>query len=221
MTAWPETADELVETQGALGLERPELLRPGPRLAIGGCFICFPRGKHGAGEGGDPAWVAASLPGEGEAVVRAAASAPYEPGLLALREGPALERAVRALARHPDVLLVNATGRDHPRRAGLALHLGAVLELPTVGVTHRPLIAQGPWPPDDAGASAPLVLEGETVGCWLRTRPGTRPLAIHAAWRTDPETAVEIVLRATAGRRTPEPMRRARRAAREARAAAF
>jgi deoxyribonuclease V len=130
-----------------------------------------------------------------------------------------LAHAVQALRRPPDVLLVNATGRDHPRRAGLALHLGAVLDLPTVGVTHRPLLAEGPWPDDDQGASSPLLVEGTRVGSWLRTRPGTRPLAVHAAWRTDPDVAVEVVLSASNGARTPTPLRRARRAAREARAA--
>ena len=71
------------------------------------------------------------------------AAGPYLPALLALREGPLLEQAVRALSIAPEVLVVNATGRDHPRRAGLALHLGAVLGLATVGVTTRPLVAQG------------------------------------------------------------------------------
>jgi deoxyribonuclease V len=114
---------------------------------------------------------------------------------------------------------VNATGRDHPRRGGLALHLGAVLGLPTVGVTHRTLLATGGWPPDERGASSPLVLEGERIGFWLRTRRGTRPLAVHAAWRTDADTAVAVVLAATRRARTPEPLRLARRAARRARAA--
>jgi deoxyribonuclease V len=141
--------------------------------------------------------------------------------LLALREGPALEAAVRRLRQPPDVLLVDATGRDHPRRAGLALHLGVVLGVPSVGVTHRPLLAEGAWPDDDSAASAPLLLGDELVGHWVRTRPGTRPLAVHAAWRTDAETAVKVVLAALAGRRAPEPLRRARQAAREARAAAL
>jgi deoxyribonuclease V len=138
--------------------------------------------------------------------------------MLALREGALLEAAVRALPRLPEVLLVDASGRDHPRRAGLALHLGAVLEVPTVGVTHRPLLAKGEWPEDEHGATSPLVLEGELVGYWLRTRAGRRPLAIHAAWRTDPDAAVAVIFAATGTARTPAPLREARRAARTARA---
>jgi deoxyribonuclease V len=152
------------------------------------------------------------------ATVAGRAGAAYAPGLLALREGPSLEAAVRSLAVRPDVLLVDATGRDHPRRAGLALQLGAVLDLPTVGVTHRPLCAHGAWPEDVRGATTPLLLEDDRVGAWMRTRPRTRPLAVHAGWRTDADTAIEVVLRATFGKRTPEPLRQARRLARTARA---
>jgi deoxyribonuclease V len=124
---------------------------------------------------------------------------------------------VRALQPLPEVLLVNATGRDHPRRAGLALHLGAVLDLPTVGVTNRVLVAQGDWPDDLRGAAAPLRHGREQVGYWLRTRQGAKPVAVHAAWRTDPDTAVEVVLAGVRRHRTPEPLRRARTAARAAR----
>jgi deoxyribonuclease V len=157
----------------------------------------------------------------GRVIARAAVSgeagAPYVPGLLAIREGPVLEAAMRALPTGPDVLLVDATGRDHPRRAGMAISLGAALSLPTVGVTHRPLLATGDWPEDVRGATSPLRIDGETVGVWLRTRRGARPLAVHPGWRTDVEVAVSVVLE-TGGRvRTPEPLRVARRLAREAR----
>jgi deoxyribonuclease V len=222
---WPTTVDALVTEQEALGQLASEPWTPPPRpVTVGGCFVCFPRGAHGPGRPGDPGWAAAVALREGEVVAAAdvagTAGAPYEPGLLALREGPVLESAVRGLTVFPDVLLVDATGRDHPRRAGLALHLGAVLGIPTVGVTHRPLLATGAWPPDETGATSPLVLAGETVGTWLRTRPGTRPLAVHAAWRTDPAVAVAVVTESLAGKRTPEPLRLARTLAREARATA-
>ena len=87
----------------------------------------------------------------------------------------------------------NATGRDHQYPAGLAVHPGAVLDLPTVGVTDRPLLARGDLPPDVAWATAPLWLDGELVEAWLRTRPGARPVAVHAAWRTDVERAIAVV----------------------------
>jgi deoxyribonuclease V len=214
--AWPLTREELIVEQERLAALEPPPWHFDPRARIGGVFVCFARGERGRGRAGDPAWAAASADRE-EVVVPGCAGAPYEPGLLALREGAVLEAAVRELPRLPDVLLVDATGRDHPRRAGLALQLGAILDLPTVGVTHRPLLAEGDWPPDERGAGTPLLLDREPIGYWLRTRGGTRPLAVHAAWRTDPDTAADVVLSASR-MRTPEPLRRARRRAREARA---
>ena len=168
----------------------------------------------------DRAFAGAALAGGGEAVVEGLAGTPYEPGLLALRELAVLERAVRGLPRAPDILLVNATGRDHPRRAGLALHLGAVLDLPSVGVTHRPLFANGEPPAGGRGTRSPLDLDGEIVGCWLVTRRGRRPLAVSPGWRTDLEAAVAAVLATTGRARTPEPIRRARQLARLRRGAA-
>lgn len=217
--AWPASPDALVEAQSRLAAAALTPWRLDPAAEVGGCFVCFPRGPSGPGRPGDAAWAAAGL-GDAIAVVTGGAGASYESGLLALREGSLLEASVRALPRRPDVLLVNATGRDHPRRAGLALHLGSVLCLPTVGVTHRTLLATGDEPEDEMAARSPLRLAGEVVGYWLRTRRGCRPLAVHAAWRTDSETAVAVVLACTQGTRTPEPLRRARRAARTARAAA-
>lgn len=221
--AWPAGSAELVAEQRRLAAASPPPWRPTEAaLALGAVFVCFERGPSGPGARGDRAWAAAALlvparPAELR-VATGAAGAAYEPGLLALREGPLLEAAVNALPRSPDLLLVDATGRDHPRGAGLALHLGAVLGVPTVGVTHRPLLAEGAWPRDERAARSPLRVGTETVGYWIRTKPGARPLAVHAAWRTDPDTAAEAVL-ALAGRwRTPEPLREARRAARTARA---
>ena len=189
---------------------------------MGACAICFEHGLTGPGAHGDPCWAAAAVTSAGRVIASAAVSgmagAPYVPGLLAMREAPVLEAAVRALPTAPEVLLVDATGRDHPRRAGMAIQLGAVLGVPTVGVTHRPLLAAGDWPDDVQGASSPLALEGEVVGVWLRTRRGARPLAIHSGWRTDVSVAVPVVLAVCGPRRTPEPLRVARRLAREARA---
>jgi deoxyribonuclease V len=152
-------------------------------------------------------------------VVGERVAAGYAPGLLALREGPILAAAVVRLDPVPDVLLVDATGRDHPRRAGLALHLGAVTGLPTVGVTQRPLAARGDTPLlRRRGDSSPLTLDGDVVGYWVCTRTGAAPVVSHAGWRTDSTTAAAVVLAAsTEGARAPVPLQEARRTAREAR----
>jgi deoxyribonuclease V len=221
--------------------------RPSGPVLAGGCFVaCGAR----AGEG-EPAWAAAVTwpappPAEAggavrrdrllrgsfgsprrardvvaQAVVTGTISAPYVPGLLALRHGPLLSRALLALEVRPEVVLVDGTGTDHPRRAGLAVHLGAVLEVPTVGVTHRALLAGGEAPEPVRGARRPAVLQGEVVGYWITTRTGARPVLAHAGWRTTPETAAEVVLQcSTESAHTPVPLQEARRVAREARAAA-
>lgn len=223
---WPDSEAALEHWQERLAAQLPPPWSPGPAplepLAVGGCYVVFARGETGAGAGGDPGWAAATVlvgtAAQATAVATGLAGAAYRPGVLALREGPLLASAVRSLARLPDVLLVPATGRDHPRRAGLALHLGAVLGLPTVGVTDHPLVADGPWPGPNRSARAPLSLEGDVVGYWVRTRTAVRPVAVHAGWRTDPDTAAAVVLAATKRRRLPEPLRVARRRAREVRA---
>lgn len=226
VTAWPRTADELIARQRELARLRPPSWRPGSGpLRTAGCFVCFARGGARAGTESERGWAAAVLMvGSGRviatAVIEGSPGAPYETGLLALREGALLEAAVRSLPESPEVLVANASGRDHPRRAGMALHLGAVLDLPSVGVTDRPLCAEGGPPGEARGATSPLRSEGRVVGHWVRTRAGARAVVAHAGWRTDPEAAAVVVLKTKRRARTPEPLRRARRAAREARAAA-
>lgn len=221
------------------------------RPVIGGCFVAFARGEAGPGKPGDRAWAAAVVwrpdkssggsrrPGDhlrgtpgtrlprraddvlAQAVVAERVPAAYAPGLLARREGPVLGAAVAALDLRPEVLLVDATGVDHPRRAGLAVHLGAVTGVPTVGVTQRPLVASGPPPELVRGALAPVQVDDRCGGFWVCTRTGARAVVAHAGWRTSPETAAQTVLAAsTAAARTPVPLQEARRVAREARALA-
>lgn len=226
---WPATDAELVACQRRLAAEAESALAEGPwlppePLIAGGCFVAFARGEAGPGSAGDRAWAGAVAWRGGnllaDAVVAQRVAAAYVPGLLARREGPILHAAVDGLDHRPDVLLVDATGLDHPRRAGLAVHLGAALAVPTVGVTHRALFASGD-PPGDLvrGAMSPLRVDGRTVAYWVCTNTGARAVAAHAAWRTTPETAAATVLATSrSGARTPEPLREARRVARQARA---
>jgi deoxyribonuclease V len=221
---WPETPAELIRLQHELASAHPDLWHPAPaRPLVAACFVCFARTVPAPGSAGEPGWGAATLMHSdrhvvGTAIVRGEAAAAYEPGLLALREGRLLEAAVRALASRPEVLMVNATGRDHAQGAGLALHLGAELDLPSIGVSDRPLLARGAPPCPDQGSSSPLLVDQDEVARLVRTRVGARPVVVHPGWRTDLDTAVGVVLGATRRARTPEPLRRARREARRARA---
>ncbi|GIU89163.1 MAG: hypothetical protein KatS3mg010_0262 [Acidimicrobiia bacterium] len=242
---WPATERELVVEQHRVAAAADEVVSTDPwvlphgAVVFGACFVAFARRGAGPGHLGDHAWAGAvawkadasesgarSRSGSvlASAVVAAPVPAAYSPGLLARRDGPILELVLERLVRggaRPDVLLVDATGRDHPRRAGLAVHLGAVLSMPTVGVTHRALVATGEPPALVRGERSPARIDGEVVGFWVCTRPGARPVLAHAAWRTNPETAARTVLAAsTPAARTPEPLREARRVARRARASA-
>jgi deoxyribonuclease V len=139
--SWPVTAEDLVRAQETLAQLRPPPWEPAePMLAVSACFVCFASGAPPGGAG-EKAWAAAATTHRGlppvTTLVTGKAPAAYEPGLLALREGALLEAAFLALPEPADVLLVSATGQDHPRRAGLALHLGAVLGIPTIGATRN------------------------------------------------------------------------------------
>jgi deoxyribonuclease V len=219
---WPEDAAELEELQRRLAAAAaampPWLPSPDRPWTIGAVYCAHRRGEPGPGVAGEALWLGAALMrGEtvlSRAALRAKTGSGYIPGLLALREGAALEAAARALRPVPDVLLVDATGRDHPRACGLALHLGARLGIPTVGVTDRPLVARGPAPDAKCDSSAELRLDGIVVGYQLRSAAGTRPICVHSGWRTTPETALAAGRLAARGHRTPEPLREARRIAR-------
>jgi deoxyribonuclease V len=221
---WPADHDTLIDFQHRLAAETPTLLDPASVRVIAGCFVCFGRGGAGPGAAGDEGWGAAAALEDGRIVSRSVvtgrAGAAYRPGLLAAREGPLLAAAVAQLDPAPDLLLVNATGRDHPRRAGLALHLGAALDIASIGITDRTLVADGREPARAVGATAPLLIDAEVVGCRLRTRAGANPVAVHIGWRTDIAVASALIHTICGGHRTPEPLREARRLARTARAEA-
>lgn len=221
MEPWPTSEAALEAIQAELASLTPPPWAPPTIPTLGGVWFAAPTRSTGEATG-EPAWAAAVSLHDGaivaESVVRGRTGAGYHAGHMALREGPLLQRAVEGLPRAPDALLVNATGRDHPRRAGLALHLGAVLDLPTVGVTDRPLLATGPEPSAERWASTELELDGEVVAARVRTRLGARAVVVHPGWRTDLPVAIDLVRRADGRARTPEPLRAARRAARLARA---
>jgi len=132
---------------------------------------------------------------------------PYVPGLLSFREAPAMLDALALLSAPPDLLLVDGQGIAHPRRLGLAAHVGLLADLPTIGVAKSRLVGNAEEPARDRGAHTPLTHRGETIGAVLRTRTGTRPLYVSTGHRVALSTAVDWVLRCTPRYRLPEPIR--------------
>jgi deoxyribonuclease V len=118
---------------------------------------------------------------------------PYVPGLLSFREAPAILAALEAVRAEPDVFLFDGQGYAHPRRFGLASHLGVVLERPAIGCAKSRLVGEFVEPADEVGAWSPLVAGGETVGAALRTRLGHDPLFVSPGHMISVETAVAIV----------------------------
>lgn len=140
---------------------------------------------------------------------------PYVPGLLAFREGPAMLGALGRLSRKADLLLVDGQGLAHPRRFGLACHLGMLADLPTIGVAKSRLVGVYEEPGSERGASSELVDNGQTIGIVLRTRNAVRPVFVSIGHRVSLKTAAAFVMRCTGRFRIPEPVRAADRLSRQ------
>jgi deoxyribonuclease V len=132
---------------------------------------------------------------------------PYVPGLLSFREAPALLAALRKLRRTPDVLLCDGHGLAHPRRFGIACHLGLLADLPSVGCAKSRLIGCHRDPAARRGARQPLTHRGECIGAVLRTRSGVKPVFVSVGHRCDLASAERLVLACAERYRLPEPTR--------------
>ena len=134
---------------------------------------------------------------------------PYVPGLLSFREGPVLLAAFARLRVSPNVILIDGHGVAHPRRFGIACHLGLLLDCPTIGCAKSILVGEAVEPGAQAGSVAPLVDKGETVGMALRTRGQVRPIYVTIGHRVSLGSAVRIVAQCVDGFRIPKPTREA------------
>jgi deoxyribonuclease V len=142
-------------------------------------------------------------------LIRRPTSFPYIPGLLSFREAPALLDALAQLKARPDLLLCDGAGYAHPRRFGLACHLGLLSGIPTIGVAKSYLTGKYDPVPDERGAWQELRDGDEVIGAVLRTRPKVRPLFISIGHRISLPAAIEFVLRCTPKHRLPETTRQA------------
>lgn len=134
---------------------------------------------------------------------------PYVPGLLSFRELPIVLEAFAKLKARPDLILVDGQGIAHPRRLGIASHLGLWLDLPTIGCAKSRLVGTHAEPRKKRGSTAVLLDRGEEIGDVLRTKDGVKPLFISPGQRIDRASAVRIVLECGRGYRLPEPTRQA------------
>jgi deoxyribonuclease V len=133
----------------------------------------------------------------------------YVPGLLSFREAPPILEVLHWLSEKPDLLLVDGQGLAHPRRFGLACHLGVLSDVPTIGIAKSRLVGTYQEPGIERGAWSKLIDRGETVGAVLRTRSAVRPMFVSIGHRVNLKTAIDFVLRCTGHFRLPEPIRAA------------
>jgi deoxyribonuclease V len=147
------------------------------------------------------------------AVARVPTPFPYVPGLLSFREVPPILEAFGKLSRSPDLIFVDGHGRAHPRRIGIASHLGLWLEKPTIGIGKSRLCGSYEEPGRDRGSVSDLVDRNERIGCVLRTRSGVKPVFVSIGYGLRLEVCVEWTLKVTTRYRLPEPIRTADRIA--------
>lgn len=147
------------------------------------------------------------------AIARVPTRFPYVPGLLSFREAPAVLAAFERLRGAVDLILYDGQGIAHPRRCGIASHVGLALDCPSIGVAKSRLVGEHRPPPARRGAWTPLVDAGDTIGAVLRTRAGVRPVYVSIGHRVSLETAVRWALACCTRYRLPETTRHAHRLA--------
>ncbi|MFQ5829567.1 MAG: endonuclease V [Candidatus Methylomirabilia bacterium] len=202
---WPRTVARARVLQEQL--RSRVVLRGGPRRVrlIAGADLAYD-------SDGQRAWAAVVLvePAEGRLVESVTASGvppfPYVPGYLSFREGPLIMAAFKRLRRRPDLCLFDGQGLAHPRRFGLACHLGVLLGLPSVGCAKSLLVGEYREPGVKRGDWSPLRLDGEQVGATLRTREGVKPVFVSPGHRITVRQAIRWVL-AVSRFRVSEPIR--------------
>ncbi|HEY9860005.1 MAG TPA: deoxyribonuclease V [Candidatus Obscuribacterales bacterium] len=148
-----------------------------------------------------------------QAIARRPTTFPYIPGFLSFREIPAVLDALEQITTPLDLLLCDGHGIAHPRRMGIAAHLGLLVDLPAIGVGKSLLVGKHDEVPNERGAWQPLQHRGETIGAVLRTRVNTKPLYISLGHRISLLTAIDYVMRCTPKYRLPETTRQAHKLA--------
>jgi deoxyribonuclease V len=209
--AWPNTPGEAIAVQHRLRNQVVTEDRLGVVRYVAGLDV----GPVGAAEA-RAAVAVLSFPDlrmADQAVARRPVTFPYVPGLLSFREIPALLDALDKLGVLPDLLLCDGQGLAHPRRFGLACHLGVLTGIPSIGVAKSVLVGEHAPLPQARGSWRPLLHKGEEVGAALRTRAGTAPVYVSIGHKLSLATAIDYVLACAPKYRLPETTRAAHRLA--------
>lgn len=194
------------EMAASVRRERPR----GPIRLVAGLDVAF----SSDGEqciGGVVVWDTEAGVAVEERVTRTALRFPYVPGLLSFREAPAVLAVLRKLRTVPDALMCDGHGLAHPRRFGLASHVGVIADMPTLGCAKSRLCGEHREPGRRRGSKVALEHHGEVIGSVLRTRDGVKPIYVSIGHRIDQATADRVALECGAGYRQPEPTRLADR----------
>ncbi len=180
---------------------------------VAGVDVCSPVYAYGEGAAAVVVMTYPGLEMVEERAVRGRITFPYVPGLLSFRELPLVVRAFEELHIVPNFVLVDGQGVAHPRRCGIAAHLGLLLDIPTIGCAKSRLIGEYEEPAQEAGGYSALTDNGEVIGAAVRTRAGTRAVFVSVGNRVSQEQAVRLVISCCRGYRLPEPARMAHSAA--------
>lgn len=208
---WDVSPEEAQRIQRELAARVRSIPLPHLPQTIGGVDVSFPRPNVARA-----AVVVVRFPDlvpVAQATVEHPADFPYIPGLLSFRETPAVLRALEQLSVWPDLLMCDAQGRAHPRRLGLASHLGVLLDHPTIGCAKSKLIGEYAEPENRRGAYTWLYDREEVIGAVLRSREHVQPLFISIGHRVDLKGAIELTLACCTRYRLPEPTRLAHQVA--------
>ena len=209
---WPRDVASARAIQEALRSRVEREDRLGPVTTVAGIDVGF----EAAGRTTRAAVVLLAFPGlepVAQAISRSPTRFPYVPGYLSFRELPAVLAALDRLAEPPDLILCDGQGLAHPRRFGLACHLGVLTDIPCIGVAKSRLIGSHEDLPPDKGRWVPLRDGDETIGAVLRTRTRVSPVYVSIGHRVSLATAIDYTLRCTTRYRLPETTRHAHRLA--------
>ena len=207
---WDVTPRRAIEIQKSLASRVRSVAAAGPLRRVAGIDVAFSRDGSQC-IAGAVVWDCVEGEVVEERVARRRLAFPYVPGLLSFREAPAVLAALRRLRTRPDALMCDGQGLAHPRRFGIACHVGVLVGLPAVGCGKRRLIGEHVEPGRRRGSRRPLHHRGELIGSVVRTRDGVRPVYVSVGHRIDLDGAVRLVLDCGAGYRIPEPTRLADR----------